>query len=97
MQEPTTSEMLATDPTTEAGRQYWEQQRESEQQRQITDEQLPDRPTVDEVALWLRKSRNTIYLWCAKGEIPHTTAGRSKIFSKSALIEWANGQREEAA
>jgi Helix-turn-helix domain len=55
----------------------------------LEDNQLPDRPTVQEVARWLRKSPNTIYLWCRQGLIPHKVVGRSKIFDKAALIEWA--------
>ncbi len=55
----------------------------------LEDNQLPDRPTVQEVARWLRKSPNTIYLWRRQGLIPHKVVGRSKIFDKAALIEWA--------
>ena len=55
----------------------------------LEDNQLPDRPTVQEVARWLRKSPNTIYLWCRQGLIPHKVVGSSKIFDKAALIEWA--------
>jgi hypothetical protein len=55
----------------------------------LEDNQLPDRPTVQEVARWLRKSPNTIYLWCRQGLIPHKVVGRSNIFDKAALIKWA--------
>jgi excisionase family DNA binding protein len=65
--------------------------------QQITDAELPDRPTVAEVARWLRKSISTIYLWCREGLIPCVRVGRSYIFDKVALIEWAKPKQEEAA
>jgi hypothetical protein len=33
------------------------------------DAELPDRPTVNEVASWLKKSPNAIYTWAQKGLI----------------------------
>lgn len=63
--------------------------------RPITDAELPDRPTVREVADWLNKSINTIYLWARKGLIPCKRVGRSYIFDKAALLEWV--KPEEAA
>lgn len=63
--------------------------------RQITDAELPDRPTVRQVAAWLGKSSNTIYLWAREGEIPVKRVGRSYLFDKAALLEWA--RPEEAA
>ncbi len=49
----------------------------------LEDNQLPDRPTVQEVARWLRKSPNKIYLWRRQGLIPHKVMGRSKIFDRA--------------
>jgi len=63
--------------------------------QQITDADLPDRPTADEVAAWLRKSASTIYGWCRDGQIPCVRVGRSYIFDKAALLKWA--RPEEAA
>lgn len=55
----------------------------------ITDAGLPDRPTVRQVAAWLGKSANTIYLWAREGLIPCKRVGRSYIFDKAALLKWA--------
>jgi len=63
--------------------------------QQITDAELPDRPTAEEVAAWLRKSASTIYGWCRDGHIPCVRVGRSYIFDKAALLKWA--RPEEAA
>lgn len=57
--------------------------------KQITDAELPDRPTVRQVAAWIGKSINTIYLWAGNGEIPCRRVGRSYIFDKAALLKWA--------
>lgn len=62
--------------------------------RPITDADLPDRPTVREVADWLNKSINTIYLWARKGLIPCKRVGRSYIFDKAALLKWARPEQE---
>jgi excisionase family DNA binding protein len=62
----------------------------------LSDAELPDRPTVGEIARWLRKHPNAIYNWARKGLIPGRKVGRSYIFDKAALLEWAK-QREEAA
>jgi Helix-turn-helix domain len=60
------------------------------QSENVDDISLPDRPTVEEVARWLRKSPDTIYIWCRKGLIPHKVVGRSKMFDKARLIKWAS-------
>lgn len=60
----------------------------------LSDAELPDRPTVAEVARWLRKSPNTVYFWARKRMIPCRKVGRSYLFDKAVLIEWA---RKEAA
>lgn len=57
--------------------------------KQITDAELPDRPTIKQVAAWIGKSPNTVYLWARKGEIPRLKVGRSYIFDKGALLKWA--------
>jgi len=53
------------------------------------DAELPDSPKVPEITAWLRLSENTIYGWAREGRIPCKKAGRSYIFNKAALIEWA--------
>lgn len=55
----------------------------------MTDDDLPDRPNVREVARWLRKSPNTVYFWARKRMIPCRRVGRSYLFDKAALLEWA--------
>ena len=55
----------------------------------ISDAQLPDRPTVREVAAWLRKNPSAIYNWVRKGLIPCRKIGRIYIFDKAALLKWA--------
>lgn len=62
---------------------------QQQQAKQITDETLPDRPKVEEVATWLRKKPNAIYSWARKGLIPCKKVGRSYIFDKAALLKWA--------
>lgn len=69
-------------------------QNQNQQQRQITDAELPDKPSARQVAAWLGKSLNTIYAWCEAGEIPHRKAGRSKIFDKQTLLAWARNQEQ---
>ena len=64
---------------------------------QITDETLPDRPKVAEIAAWLRLSANTIYGWAREGKIPCVKRGRTYIFDKASLIEWAKPKQGEAA
>lgn len=72
-----------------------EQHIEFQQPSSVADADLPDRPNVEEVSDWLRKSKNTIYLWARKGLIPCRKVGRSYIFDKAALLKWA--RPEEAA
>lgn len=58
----------------------------------MNDQDLPERPTVAEVARWLRKCTATVYIWAKAGEIPCTRAGRSYIFDKEALLRWAKSE-----
>jgi hypothetical protein len=55
----------------------------------ISDAELPDRPTAEEVARWIRKPLATIWLWCRTKQIPCKKAGRHYLFSKKALMSWA--------
>jgi excisionase family DNA binding protein len=72
-----------------------ELQQQQQAEQQITDETLPDRPKVAEIAAWLRLSANTIYGWAREGKIPCVKRGRTYIFDKAALLKWA--RPEEAA
>jgi excisionase family DNA binding protein len=58
--------------------------------------ELPDWLTVREVALWLRKPTSAIYDWVRTGRIPCVRVGRSCLFSKAALIDWARPNYREA-
>ena len=62
---------------------------------QFTDETLPDRPKIREIAIWLRVSLRTVYGWARAGKIPCRKLGRTYIFDKAALLKWA--RPEEAA
>lgn len=70
------------------------QRQAAEQARQLTDAELPDRPNVRQVAAWIGKSENTVYLWLRAGLIPCRRVRRSYIFDKATLLEW---RRPEAA
>lgn len=63
--------------------------------KQLTDETLPDRPKIKEIAAWLRVSLRTVYGWAREGKIPCRKIGRTYIFDKAALLKWARS--EEAA
>ena len=45
---------------------------------------------ADEVRRMLGIGRNTLYLWCELGIIPHKRVGRVILFSKERLREWLN-------
>lgn len=55
----------------------------------LTDADLPDRPTVQEIARWLRRNPKVIYRWAKTGLIPSRKVGRMYLFDKKALLEWA--------
>lgn len=58
--------------------------------------ELPDWLTAREVALWLRKPISAVYGWVRMGRIPCRRVGRSCLFSKAALIDWARPNCREA-
>lgn len=62
---------------------------DNSQRQPLTDAELPDRPTVPEIARWLRRHPNVIYRWARKGVIPSRKVGRMYLFDKQALLEWA--------
>jgi hypothetical protein len=53
---------------------------------------LPERPTVKDVARWLGKSPNMIYGLCRAEEIPCKRVGRSYIFDKASLLKWSEAE-----
>lgn len=57
--------------------------------RRLTFEELPQVPSVRQVASFLGKHETTVYEWIAKGEFPPAvrTKGR-KVISKAKLAEW---------
>lgn len=57
--------------------------------RRLTFEELPQVPTVKQVANFLGKHETTVYEWIARGEFPPAvrTKGR-KVISKAKLAEW---------
>lgn len=54
----------------------------------LTDAELPDTPTPQQVAQWLQKRLCTVYSWCRAGAIPCKRVQKSYIFDKAALLEW---------
>lgn len=60
----------------------------------LTDADLPDRPTVPEIARWLRRNPKVVYRWAKAGLIPSRKVGRMYLFDKKALLEWAKPQQE---
>ena len=59
---------------------------------QISEENLPDVLTVDELAALLRLNRKTVYEAVARNEIPGCQRiGRSIRFSRQAVLNWLHG------
>lgn len=44
--------------------------------------------SADEVAVFLRVDRKTVYDYAGRGEIPFRRLGRRLLFSRSALVSW---------
>jgi excisionase family DNA binding protein len=61
------------------------------------DAELPDRPKAQEIAAWLRVHVQTVYNWAHAGEIPCVRRGRTFIFDKAALVEWARNSTQLGA
>jgi excisionase family DNA binding protein len=51
--------------------------------------------TVDEVAKILRVSRQTIYVLCREGKLPHFKVGTKLRFHKADIIDLTNTNRGE--
>ena len=45
---------------------------------------------ADEVAVFLRLNRKTVYEYAHRSRIPHRRVGKRLIFSKAALLAWLN-------
>lgn len=43
---------------------------------------------ADEVAVFLRVDRKTVYDYAKRGQIPHRRLGKRLLFSRSALVAW---------
>lgn len=43
---------------------------------------------AEEVAVFLRVDRKTVYDYANRGQIPHRRLGRRLLFSRSALVAW---------
>jgi len=54
--------------------------------------EIPEILTVEEVAVWLRLNRKTVYDAVKNGEIPCCRVGRILRFSRQAVLEWLHGQ-----
>lgn len=54
----------------------------------LTVDLLPDILTIQEVAEYLKVSRNTIYTWVNTGELPSFKTGNTRRIRKQALLEW---------
>lgn len=48
--------------------------------------------TVEQAALYLQVSRNTLYEAIAREEIPYRKIGRQIRISKTALVQWLAGE-----
>lgn len=55
--------------------------------RKITDD--ADHPMeIEEAALLVKKSKQTLYNYCSQGKIPFYKSGSRNIFFRKELIEW---------
>lgn len=43
---------------------------------------------AEEVAVFLRVDRKTVYEYASRGRIPHQRLGKRLLFSRSALVAW---------
>src|SRR4051794_7336550 len=49
---------------------------------------------ADEVAMFLRINRKTVYAYANRHRIPHQRLGRRIVFSKAALLTWLNANAD---
>lgn len=57
---------------------------------------LPEICTPEQVAEFLGVSRNTIYRWCAEGDIPSIKVRKVRRIKKSSLMKWLEDRENNA-
>lgn len=57
---------------------------------------LPEICTPEQVADYLGVSRNTIYRWCAEGDIPSIKVRKVRRIKKSSLMKWLEDRENNA-
>lgn len=57
---------------------------------------LPEICTPEQVADYLGVSRNTIYRWCAEGDIPSIKVRKVRRIKKSSLMKWLEDHENDA-
>lgn len=53
----------------------------------------PEVMTPEDVAKLLGIAPNTVYEYAARGKLPHRRLGRRVFFSRSAILEWLQGNQ----
>ena len=48
---------------------------------------------IEEAALLVKKSKQTVYAYCSQGKIPFHKSGSRNIFFRKELIEWLRSNR----
>ena len=43
---------------------------------------------LTEVAVYLKKSKSSIYKWCSSNEIPYYKKGKNLLFNKDLIDKW---------
>ncbi|MCM3128985.1 helix-turn-helix domain-containing protein [Paenibacillus provencensis] len=56
--------------------------------------EMPEICTPEQVADYLGVSRNTIYRWCSKGDIPSIKVRKVRRIQKSTLLKWIEDQEK---
>lgn len=68
----------------------------SSRPRSLTSEELAEFDdfilTLDEVAIFTKLSKTTIYRLCKAGDIPHSKMGGSLRFVRSKIESWLKGE-----
>lgn len=60
---------------------------------------MPDEPqdtimTLDELAVYLKLSKSTLYKLCAEGKVPGQKVGRHWRFHKESIDQWLRTEKE---
>jgi excisionase family DNA binding protein len=53
--------------------------------------------TVSQLAEYLQISKQTIYNWICKGEIPYSKIGRRVRFKREDIVRWSEDKKIEAS